>query len=36
MANNMTIGLLAAAVTDEVNTIDVEAAYNQFFPSAPL
>lgn len=36
MANNMTIGLLAAAVTDEVNTIDVEAVYNQFFPSAPF
>lgn len=36
MANNMTIGLLAAAVTDEVNTIDIEVAYNQFFPSAPF
>lgn len=36
MANNMTIGLLAAAVTDEVDTIDIEVAYNQFFPSAPF
>lgn len=36
MANNMTIGLLAAAVTDEVNTIDIEVAYNQFFPSEPF
>lgn len=36
MANNMTIGLLAAAITDEVNTIDIEVAYNQFFPSAPF
>lgn len=36
MANNMTIGLLAAAITDEVNTIDIEIAYNQFFPNAPF
>ena len=36
MANNMTIGLLATAITDEVNTIDIEVAYNQFFPSAPF
>lgn len=36
MANNMTIGLLAAAITDEVNTIDIEVAYNQFFPNAPF
>ena len=36
MANNMTIGLLAAAITDEVNTIDIEATYNQFFPNAPF
>ena len=36
MANNMTIGLLAAAITDEVNTIDIEVAYNQFFPGAPF
>ena len=36
MANNMTIGLLAAAITDEFNTIDIEVAYNQFFPSAPF
>lgn len=36
MANNMTIGLLAAAITDEVDTIDIEVAYNQFFPSAPF
>lgn len=36
MANNMTIGLLAAAITDEVNTIDIEATYNQFFSDAPF
>ena len=36
MANNMTIGLLAADITDEVNTIDIEVAYNQFFPNAPF
>ena len=36
MANNMTIGLLATAITDEVDTIDIEVAYNQFFPSAPF
>nr|DAX25878.1 MAG TPA: hypothetical protein [Caudoviricetes sp.] len=36
MANNMTIGLLAAAITDEVNTIDIEVAYDQFFPNAPF
>lgn len=36
MANNMTIGLLAAAITDEVDTIDIEVAYNQFFPNAPF
>ena len=36
MANNMTIGLLATAITDEVNTIDIDVAYNQFFPSAPF
>nr|DAU24665.1 MAG TPA: hypothetical protein [Caudoviricetes sp.] len=36
MANNMTIGLLATAITDEVNTIDIEVSYNQFFPSAPF
>lgn len=36
MANNMTIGLLSTAITDEVNTIDIEVAYNQFFPSAPF
>lgn len=36
MANNMTIGLLATAITDEVNTIDIEVSYNRFFPSAPF
>lgn len=36
MANNMTIGLLAAAITDEVDTIDIEVTYNQFFPNAPF
>lgn len=36
MANNMTIGLLAAAITDENGTIDIDVAYNQFFPSAPF
>lgn len=36
MANNMTIGLLAAAITDEVNTIDIDVTYNQFFPDAPF
>lgn len=36
MANNMTIGLLAAAITDEVNTVDIEVTYNQFFPNAPF
>lgn len=36
MANNMTIGLLATAITDEVDTIDIEVAYNQFFPNAPF
>lgn len=36
MANNMTIGLLAAAITDEVDTIDIETDYNPYFPSAPF
>lgn len=36
MANNMTIGVLAAAITDDVNTIDIEVAYSHFFPSAPF
>lgn len=36
MANNMTIGLLSAAITDENTTIDIDVAYNQFFPSAPF
>lgn len=36
MANNMTIGLLAAAITDEVNTIDIEVTYSQFFSNAPF
>lgn len=36
MANNMTIGILAAAITDENGTIDIDVAYNQFFPSAPF
>nr|DAR62809.1 MAG TPA: hypothetical protein [Caudoviricetes sp.] len=36
MANNMTIGLLATAIEDENNTIDIDVAYNQFFPNAPF
>jgi hypothetical protein len=36
MANNMTIGLLAAAITDENGTLDIDATYNQYFPSAPF
>lgn len=36
MANNMTIGLLATAITDENNTIDIDVAYNPYFSSAPF
>lgn len=36
MANNMTIGLLATAITDENSTIDIDATYNPYFPSAPF
>ena len=36
MANNMTIGLLAAAITDENSTLDIDAIYNPYFPSAPF
>lgn len=36
MANNMTIGLLAAAITDENNTIDIDTVYNPYFSSAPF
>lgn len=36
MANNMTIGFLATAITDENNTIDIDTTYNPFFPSAPF
>ena len=36
MANNMTIGFLATAITDENNTIDIDATYNPYFPSAPF
>lgn len=36
MADNMTIGFLATAITDENNTIDIDATYNPYFPSAPF
>lgn len=36
MANNMTIGLLAEAITDENSTIDIDVAYSPYFPSAPF
>lgn len=36
MANNMTIGFLATAITDENVTIDIDATYNPYFPSAPF